>query len=970
MAERVFVALDLETTGLNADRDAITEVAAVRIQHGRITDQFSTLVNPKRKIPLYIQQLTGIRNEDVVDAPPIEAVLPELMAFVTADVDAIIAHNARFDIGFLAASGLNFHRPALDTFELASILLPRMTSYSLGGLCNELNIKLTDAHRALDDTVATASLFLRLAEHLNALPINTLEVIVAAAQGGEKESRWAPLLLFQDALHAKGGPIGPLPRTDLQQRINAIAGDSLTQDGLTQNLRDESDESDDEPSLVENGPPPATAVDLNLIQEIFAPDGRLAQLMGDAYEQRQGQTDMAHHVLDSLNQGDHLILEAGTGVGKSLGYLAPAAIWSRQNEQTVVIATNTIALQDQLVEKDIPQVQMLLPMLGIQPVRTALLKGRRNYLCTRRLHEWVGSRQLSPPELSVLARILVWLPETRTGDVGEIFLPSKADKAIWDRFCSDGITCSPARCLVHAGVRDFYFDARKRAEHAHLLVVNHALLIADLEAGRRVLPAYGQVIVDEAHRFEEATTEQLTYSVDWTTLQRSLARLSLEGDLVPQIMGLAMRSGVERVQSALGGISTRARQASTAVQRFADHLQHFAKSHKTARSDAGYAQRLQLDRRMRSQPEWSEIEIEWDGTAQLLAKLCQELHSLADLLELLHWNRSDPEARFLSETRGLTGELDSALAQLNAIILQGGILKKGSSAGQNIVAWIEYAENRRSNEPAEARLVSAPLYVGGMLQEQLIHQCRSTIFTGATLSSGANFGYIRERLGLWDAAAITVPSPFDYEQSTLLLMPRDLALPNESAYQQSVNQAIVDAAIIAGGRTMVLFTSYSQLRTTASAIREQLDQMDISLLQHGASSRRRLLREFRHSERAVLLGTRTFWEGIDLPGEQLSVLIIARLPFAVPSDPLVAARSQEFENPFHDYTVPDAILRFRQGFGRLIRRTSDRGVVILLDSRVWRKSYGHSFQEALPLCTVSHAPLSDLGAEVDLWLNR
>ncbi len=967
MTERVFVALDLETTGLNADRDAITEVAAVRIQHDRITDRFSTLVNPKCRIPLYIQQLTGIRNEDVADAPPIEAVLPELMAFVTADVDAIVAHNARFDVGFLAASGLNFHRPALDTFELASILLPGMTTYSLGGLCNELGIQLTDAHRALDDTVATASLFLRLAERLNTLPINTLEVVVAAAQGGEKESRWAPLLLFQDALQGKGGPVGPLPRTDLEQRINAIARDSFSQDGLAQNLRDD---TDDQPSLVENGAPPATAVDLNLIQEIFAPDGRLAQLMGDAYEQRPGQTDMAHHVLDSLNQGDHLILEAGTGVGKSLGYLTPAAIWSRQNEQTVVIATNTIALQDQLVEKDIPQVQMLLPMLGIQPVRTALLKGRHNYLCTRRLHEWVGSRQLSPQELSVLARVLVWLPDTRTGDVGEIFLPSKSDKAIWDRICSDGITCSPVRCTGHAGVRDFYFEARKRAEHAHLLVVNHALLIADLEAGRRVLPAYGQVIVDEAHRFEEATTEQLTYSVDWTTLQRSLARLLLEGDLVPQIMGLAMRSSVARVQTALGGLSMRARQTSTAIQRFADHLQHFAKSHKSAQTDTGYAQRLQLDRRMRSQPEWSEIEIEWDATADLLARLCQELHSLADLLELLHWNRSDPEARYLSEISGLAGELDSALAQLNAIILQGGTLQNGGPADQNIVAWIEYAENRRSNEPAKAKLVSAPLYVGRMLQEQLIHQCRSTIFTGATLSSGTDFGYIRERLGLWDAAAITVPSPFDYEQSTLLMMPRDLALPNEGAYQQSVNQAIVDAAIVAGGRTMVLFTSYSQLRTTASAIREPLDQMDISLLQHGASSRRRLLREFRHSERAVLLGTRTFWEGIDLPGEQLSVLIIARLPFAVPSDPLVAARSQEFENPFHDYSVPDAVLRFRQGFGRLIRRTSDRGVVIRSDSRVWRKSYGRSFQEALPVCTVSHAPLSDLGAEVDLWLNR
>ena len=215
------------------------------------------------------------------------------------------------------------------------------------------------------------------------------------------------------------------------------------------------------------------------------------------------------------------------------------------------------------------------------------------------------------------------------------------------------------------------------------------------------------------------------------------------------------------------------------------------------------------------------------------------------------------------------------------------------------------------------------------------------------------------------------PAPSTTKQSTLLLLPRDLALPNESSYQQSVAQAIIDAAVVAGGRTMVLFTSYSQLRTTATAIRAPLDQMDISLLQHGASSRGRLLREFRQSERTVLLGTRTFWEGIDLPGDQLSVLIIAKLPFAVPSDPLVAARSREFENPFYDYTIPDAILRFRQGFGRLIRRTSDRGVVILLDSRALAEelrsfiSGGAAHLHRLPCTAVQ---FGDRGRSVAQWI--
>jgi DNA polymerase-3 subunit epsilon/ATP-dependent DNA helicase DinG len=216
----------------------------------------------------------------------------------------------------------------------------------------------------------------------------------------------------------------------------------------------------------------------------------------------------------------------------------------------------------------------------------------------------------------------------------------------------------------------------------------------------------------------------------------------------------------------------------------------------------------------------------------------------------------------------------------------------------------------------------------------------------------------------------TVESPFDYKRSTLLYLPSDMPLPNQPNYQRMVEQAIVEAATAADGRTLVLFTSYQQLRTSADAIRAPLDRLGITVLAHGQSGRQRLLREYRKAPNAVLLGTRSFWEGIDLPGDELRCLLIARLPFAVPNDPLVAARSAEFEDPFQDYTVPDAVLRFRQGFGRLIRRATDRGVVVLLDSRVWRKDYGQTFLESLPECTQRRAPLGNLGSEIRTWLGK
>jgi DNA polymerase-3 subunit epsilon/ATP-dependent DNA helicase DinG len=269
----------------------------------------------------------------------------------------------------------------------------------------------------------------------------------------------------------------------------------------------------------------------------------------------------------------------------------------------------------------------------------------------------------------------------------------------------------------------------------------------------------------------------------------------------------------------------------------------------------------------------------------------------------------------------------------------------------------------------EVSLVAAPLFVNETLETELVHGKRSVIFTGATLRTGSGFSFIRDRLGLWDVTASTVDSPFDYRKSTLLYLPSDLPEPNQSHFQQAVDQAIIKAAVASSGATLALFTSYAQLRATAEAIRAPLDRLGITVLQHGTSSRQRLLREYREADKAVLLGTRSFWEGIDFPGDELRCLLIVRLPFAVPSDPLVAARSAELDNAFRDYTLPDAILRFRQGFGRLIRRATDRGVVVVLDSRVWRKEYGQAFLESLPECTTRHAPLANLDAEISRWLS-
>lgn len=931
MAKRTYVALDLETTGLEPNRDAIIEVAAVRFQGDTILDRFSTLVNPRRLIPARIQQLTGIRDADVLRAPLVEQVLPELLAFVTPDVSAVVAHNATFDLGFLRARGLQFQRPAIDTYELATIVLPGQGSYSLGELCHSLGIPLVDAHRALDDALAAAYLFMRLAAAVDALPVHVLHAIAGSAE----DSDWQLRSLFTDAAAHVRPPLQRWAPVRLAEPPGVP--DCLLND---------------------DGPPPLPLPD-GQIDSCFAEDGALAALMGGTFERRTGQVDMARRVANAFSRGDHLMVEAGTGTGKTLAYLLPAALWAVANDRRVVVATNTMTLQEQLVESDLPRVRAVLQALGMPAPRVAVLKGRANYLCLRRLLRWQASHQLSPAELTVLARVLVWLPTTRTGDIAELAMPTFTDREVWQQICSDGATCSSERCGLQGppDALDFYAQARRQAELAHVLVVNHALLLADIAAEGRVLPSYTHLVVDEAHHLEDAATDQLTYRVELPWVSLVLRRIRQGGDLCGVAVDLAGQLGMPSAQRQALALGTHAERALQRFRQFHDRLLAFALQHEDAR-DASFVQRLPLDGRMRSQPTWSEIEIDWEQAAAEFRPVGQALDSLLQQLQAMRWQEIEPHATVLSDLQGVAGRLSELARQMEQMIYApNGISQSGR------VCWLEVNETR-----SLAAVVAAPVHVGDIVQRELVHRRRCAIFTGATLRSGSNFTYIRDRLGLWDVSTAIVESPFDYKSSTLLFMPSDVMQPDHPNYQSGIERAIVEAADSCGGRALVLFTSNAHLRQTGDAIRVSLERLGVSLLQQGASSRQRLLREYRNSQRVVLLGTRSFWEGVDLPGDELRCLIIAKLPFAVPNDPLVAARSRECDNSFSDYMLPDAVLRFRQGFGRLIRRATDRGVVVLLDSRIWRREYGQVFLDALPPCTVRHAPVSILGSEVRRWL--
>jgi len=986
MPSRTFVAFDLETTGLNPKRDAIIEFGAVRFQKGGPREYYSTCINPGRPLPVRIQQITGIRPEDVAGAPAIEEVIPEILGFLAKGTQAVVAHSAGFDVSFLRAAGVKLNTPVLDTHELATMLLPGQDSYSLGELCKALMIPLTTAHRAAADAEATADLLLHLLERIEELPESALETLSDAGRGAD----WDPMLLFHDELRRRKN-VGLVANRDRPTKPFRRKGPSL--------------------SPVTPNPEPRELADGFLVTA-FSDDSPLAvQFDADSgveFERRDGQLQMSLQTLDALNRGDHKIIEAGTGTGKSLAYLLPAAAWAVANNSRVVISTHTLPLQDQLLEKELPRVAQVLAENDLDPnggpsppVRAMTLKGRTRYLCTRRLTNWLEASRgvrglfadsLSPLELRFLAKLLVWLPHTQSGDLSELPIHDRQEQALMAQVASHADECSLELCAFgrpashHAFLggryRDFYLEAHRQALSSHLLIVNHALLLADLAAGGQVLPEYDTLIVDEAHHLEGAATQQFTKQVDLRALTYLLDGLERAAEY------LAAHIDQDHLLELAAQVDFGSQDLRSSLPPFADALNEFvlrhAESRPSARGSSSFPQQVALDSRMRAQPAWSEIEIEWDGISRSIGRLLGLLTDLAERLDAsLWWQYDDDSANASSAGSGTAHALQTlhyGQTDLTDLLqVADDAILRPLNHQEESVAWLELAGEGRSSPRSSTRtrrgadsvvLRSAPIQVSEKLATELFSKKRAVVLTGATLRAGDHFDYLRDRLGCWDANGSVIDSPFDYKRNALLYLPSDMPPPDHHNYQPALEEAIQQAALAAAGRTLVLFTSHSHLRTSADAIRTPLAAAGLTVLQQGEGSRTRNLRDFRANPNSVLLGTSSYWEGIDLPGDQLVCLLIARLPFAVPTDPLYAARSLLYEDPFHEYAVPEAVIRLRQGFGRLIRSATDRGVVVLLDSRLWRRSYGEVFLDALPDCTRRQSPLSHLGEAVHGWLNH
>lgn len=922
------IAIDIETTGLNADRDAIIEIGAVKFKGHRVEAEWSSLINPNRHIPEFITGLTGINDAEVRNAPRIADVLEGLESFVG---DApLVGHNVRFDLGFLQRTGLFEFNEVIDTYELSSVLMPTASRYNLGALGKQLGILLPATHRALDDAKVTMAVFNRLFEIARELPMDLIEDIIRLSEPLAWDAAW----MFNEALRSQSKEGVKSKRVKKKD-----AGAWF-------------DESKYPPLDSPENPRPLDAEEIASVLEYGGPFSQFFQ----SFEQRPEQVAMLRAVTNALSYGSHLMVEAGTGVGKSFAYLVPAALFAKLNNTRVVVSTNTINLQDQLIQRDLPNLSQALNL----DFRFAVLKGRSNYLCPRRLESLRHFGPRTTDEMRVLAKVMVWQMTNQSGDRSELNLTGPAEREVWVRISAEDDACTSETCMKRTGGACPFHRAKTASQSAHVLVVNHALLLSDIATGSKVLPEYSHLIIDEGHHLETATTSSLSFRLNQNDLERMMKEIGgstsgVLGRLLTETKDALRPSDFGLLQKQVSQATDMSFRIEQVNREFFSALAEFARLQREGQPQSNYAWQARILPATRTLPYWDEVEIAWDtagSTVRMLLKALEQIYSaIADLYNEGHDNLQD----VMADLGNVARRLGEAEVNVTSMI---------SKPNAELVYWIEV-------QPQGSRLSlnAAPLRVGPLIEKHLWHTKQAVVLTSATLTTHGQFQYLRNTLGADEADEMQLGSPYDYESAALLYIANDIPEPNVNGYQQQLDRTIVSTAKATGGRMLVLFTSYAALKKTSQAITGPLAREDIYVYEQGdGASPNALLESFKATERAVLLGTKSFWEGVDVPGDSLSIVMITKLPFDVPTDPLIAARSEMYEDSFQEYYLPEAILKFRQGFGRLIRTASDRGVVAILDRRVLTKQYGRLFLESLPQCTARQGPASNLPREAGKWL--
>ncbi|MFD1038662.1 ATP-dependent DNA helicase DinG [Virgibacillus byunsanensis] len=929
-----YVVIDLETTGHSpAKSDKIIEVGLVIIEDDVIVDEFSTLLNPNQPIPPFISNLTGIHDEDVAYAPTFHEQASDIAEMCKDSY--LIAHNVPFDLGFINEefAGLGMERltnPVIDTVELARILYPQSPSFKLGQLTEYLDIHHSDPHRALSDAFVTAKLFLKMKQKINQLPFETVSHLLHL----EKSLKSDLSHLLDERHHALAFS---LQKRDDMDTYGGLAYKKMVDHSVTE------DEIETPFGIY--------------LDDIYETNGSMHQFM-DNYEKRSGQREMSETIYDAFQSKSHALIEAETGTGKSLAYLIPAIYEAALTQKRIIISTYTTQLQSQLLEEEIPLISKLVSI----PFKVALLKGKQHYISLEKFaHELASEQQENYDVILTKAMILVWLTETETGDIDEIQLPSSG-YLFYKKISTDSEGIMDPHSPWFS--RSFYQKARKKAQQANVVITNHALLCTDMFNDYQFLPAYEKAIVDEAHHLEETASKHYGLKLDYVTLQYSLNQIgTIEEDNF--IGKLIKKYSVDENHPLLEkwndmyGITKH-----ETDDLFRTIFQYVYTQHKNDKSlsDIGRIQ-YRFDLGKENSAKWNTVVEMATRLTFFLRDLIHMLSNFKEYLEKMeHYDRFDNE-----DILNCMNQLQSLIDRVEKLFIM--------ETPKTEVKWIEIEASGARNA---VYLYSEPTDISDFLHEDFFAKKKSVILTSATLTMKSSFSFIQDRLGLQSENVVTmkINSPFSYENQVQLMVPNDfpdIKYGNMDDFIYSVCEAILSLAEVTKGRMLVLFTSYEMLRKSYTLLKETIDINSYMLIAQGISSgsRARLKKNFQTFDQSILLGTSSFWEGVDIPGEDLSCLMIVRLPFQPPNHPIYEAKSsylkQKGKNAFMELSLPNAVIRFKQGFGRLIRSSSDRGIVFVCDARIIKARYGKYFIDSIPNVPITHDSTQQLIEKAEKW---
>ena len=674
----------------------------------------------------------------------------------------------------------------------------------------------------------------------------------------------------------------------------------------------------------------------------------------DNFSERKQQLETAAEVIDSFNNNKYSFIEAGTGTGKSFAYLIPALFWNKINSTRVVVSTNTINLQEQLINKDLVLLNRVLPF----SFNSVLVKGRSNYLCLRKFRNFkkdFKNKNENSCSDKLFAQIIDWKDNTRSGEKSEIKFSLPLD--IWMDIASESDLCLKSKCPYFS--KCFFMNARKAVFTADILIVNHHLLLSDArlkqETGsvdKGILPNYSNLIIDEAHNIEEIATDHLGYSVYSALIEKWLNRLSGEKKSLLSVIRedinfFAADQEKEKLRNMLD------QKIIPLTQKVRDIYPQYFNLLSELIKDKN--KKITVDEKLKGNKKWLEIFENGKKLSGFIKNISGYLQLIYDKLYLnLEDNLDENEMKLTSviaRSKDLVNRIDFNL----------------NSDDSDYVFWIESGYYRGKSQLVQQ---SAPIEVGKFLPNLLWKKMRNIIFTSATLTVANSFDHIKNNTGIKNSTELQVDSPFDYSKQAELIIPNKHPEPGKKDFLNTIKDNLSSLILKSRGSTLVLFTSYKMLDYCYQNLKEEFNKNGIRILSQSELSRKFIIEEFRSSFNTVIFGTSSFWEGVDLPGSLLKYLIMVKLPFPVPGEPLYKAKEKRLrekgQNPFYNLSLPKAVIRFKQGFGRLIRTKNDKGLIILFDRRIINRKYGRVFLQSLPPgCPTNELSINEICKKID-----